>query len=108
MPAQLDHYQRGGGVQTDQCWTCWAQPPTALFVSENVKAEPDTSVHIRPVYSLAIGGMLSTFLPGILTLILMDFLTNRNLWGGRSAPPSYMAIGGYVQYSFLTWVLSWM
>ena len=66
MPDQLDHYQRGGGVETDQRWTCWAQPPTALFVSENVKAEPDTSVHIRPVYSLAIGGMLSTFLPGIL------------------------------------------
>ena len=28
--------------------------------------------------------------------------------GGRSAPPSYMAIGGYFQYSFLTGVLSWM
>ena len=28
--------------------------------------------------------------------------------GGRSAPPSYMAIGGYFEYSFLTGVLSWM
>ena len=28
--------------------------------------------------------------------------------GGRSAPPSYMAIRGYFQYSFLTGVLSWM
>ena len=28
--------------------------------------------------------------------------------GGRSAHPSYMAIGGYFEYSFLTGVLSWM
>ena len=96
MPDQLGPHQRGGGVETDQCWTCWAQPPTALFVSENVKAEPDTSVHIRPVYSLAIGGMLSTFLPGILTLSLMGFLTNRTLWGGADpTPPCYMAIRGH-------------
>ena len=43
-----------------------------------------------------------------LTHFLMGFLTNRTLWGGRSAPPSYMDIGGYFQYSFLTGVLSWM
>ena len=30
-----------------------------------------------------------------------------NLMGGRSAPPSCLAIG-YFQYSFLTGVLSWM
>ena len=34
----------------------------------------------------------------------MGFLTNRKLWVG--APPSYMAIGGYFQYSFLIGVLS--
>ena len=28
-----------------------------LFVSENIKTDPDTSVHIRPVYSIAIGGI---------------------------------------------------
>ena len=30
----------------------------------------------------------------------MGGLTNRTLWGGISAPPSHMAIGGYFQYSF--------
>ena len=43
-----------------------------------------------------------------LTLFLMGFLTNRNLWGGKSGPPSYMAIRGYFQCSVLTGVLSWM
>ena len=35
----------------------------------------------------------------------MGFLTNRKLWGGQICPPSYIAIGGYFQYSFLTGVL---
>ena len=31
---------------------------------------------------------------------LWAFLTNRSSWGGRSAPPCYMAIRGYFQYFF--------
>ena len=36
------------------------------------------------------------------------FNKRKVMGGGRSAPPSYMDIGGYFQYSFLTGVLSWL
>ena len=39
----------------------------------------------------------------------IDFEPNKpEVMGGADLPPSYMAIGGYFQYSFLTGVLSWM
>ena len=44
--------------------------------------------------------------PEALTLSISGFLTNRkDRRGGRSAPPSYTAIGGYFQYFFLIFTL---
>ena len=84
----------------DQCIVVNVFPRYSRMKHMNWKHPSSTScrVHYYIVWRMM------TFL----TLFLMGFLTNRKLWGGRSAPPSYMAIWGYFQYSFLTGVFSWI